>query len=154
MPRDSASVEIGAPCAAVFDIVHDYGRRLEWDTMLREARLLGGAERADVGVRSLCVGTWRGAFLPMETEYVSFDRGRRAAVRLTNRPPFFERFAATIRHDALGGPGCVTTYVFAFDARPRWLAPLLEPLMGAVLRWEVRRRLRALKRYIENGTTE
>lgn len=69
--------------------------------MLSEARLLGGAVAAGVGVRSLCVGTWRSAYLPMETEYVSFERGRVAAVKLTNRPALFERFAATIKHEEL-----------------------------------------------------
>ena len=149
MPRGSASVEIAAPCEVVFALVHDYARRLEWDTMLSEARLLGGAARADVGVRSLCVGTWQSAFLGLETEYVQFVPGRRAAVRLTNRPPFFERFAATIRHDPLDTGGSRTTYVYSFRARPRVLAPLLEPVMQLMLGREVRRRLRALQAFAE-----
>jgi hypothetical protein len=36
MPRESLSIEINAPCAAVFAVIHDYDRRLEWDTMLRQ----------------------------------------------------------------------------------------------------------------------
>ena len=149
MPRASQSVEVGAPCGAVFDLVHDYDRRLAWDTMLSEARLLGGAAEAGVGVRSRCVGTWRGAWLPLETRYVSFERGRVAAVALTNRPPFFDRFAASIRHRPTEGGGCLVTYAYSFRARPRWLAPVLEPVMGIALRREVRGRLRALKAYAE-----
>src|SRR5437879_4795235 len=98
MPKRSHSIEIDAPCDAVFDLIHDYGRRLEWDSMLSEARLLHGATNAAVGVRSLCIGTWKTAFLGLETVYVSFERGRAAAVKLTNRPAFFSRFAATIKH--------------------------------------------------------
>src|SRR2546427_3274285 len=46
MPRRSYSVEVDAECEAVFDFVHDYDRRLSWDTMLSEARLLDGATTA------------------------------------------------------------------------------------------------------------
>lgn len=149
MPRGLASIEIAAPCDVVFELVHDYQRRLEWDTMLSQARLLGGATRAGLGVRSLCVGTWSGAFLALETEYIQFDPGRRAAVRLSNRPPCFARFAATIRHDSLGEARSRTTYIYSFRARPASLAPLLEPIMGVMLHREVRLRLQSLRRFSE-----
>ena len=149
MPRGSATVEIAASCENVFDVVHDYDRRLEWDSMLRQARLIGGATAAGVGVRSLCVGTWKGAFQPMETEYIQFERGRVAAVKLTNHPPFFRSFAATIRHEALGTERSRVTYIYSFHARPTLLAPLLEPIMHARLQREVRGRLHALRDYME-----
>ena len=147
MPRASVSVEVGASCTAVFNLIHDYGRRLEWDTLLSQAVLLDDAAEAGVGVRSLCVGTWRGLFLPLETEYISFEPGRVAAVSLTNQPPFFDQFAATIRHEPLGENRSRVTYIYFFRARPRLLAPLLEPLMNWLLRRETQNRLAALKRY-------
>ena len=147
MPRESVSVEVGASCTAVFNLIHDYGRRLEWDTLLSQAVLLDDAAEAGVGVRSLCVGTWRGLFLPLETEYISFEPGRVAAVSLTNQPPFFDQFAATIRHEPLGENRSRVTYIYFFRARPRLLAPLLEPLMNWLLRRETQKRLAALKRY-------
>ena len=149
MSKASLSIEIDAPAEAIFALIHDYERRLEWDSMLSEARLLGGAPEAALGVRSLCVGTWRSAFLPMETEYIRFDPGRAAAVKLTNRPPFFQNFAATLRHEPLGEGRSRTTYIYSFEPRPRSLAPLLEPIMNALLRREVRQRLRALKAFME-----
>lgn len=150
MPREMLSIEIDAPGDAVFDVVHDYGCRLEWDTMLREARLLGGATAAGTGVRSVCVGTWRSAFLALETEYIRFEPGRVAAVKLTNRPPFFEQFAATIRHETVSEVRSRTTYIYSFRARPRFLAPLLEPIMNALLRREIQKRLRSLRDFIES----
>jgi hypothetical protein len=87
----------------------------------------------------------------METEYIQFDPGRVAAVNLTNRPPFFDRFAATIRHDAVGDARSRITYIYSFHARPRFLAPLLEPVMNAVLRREVRNRLHSLRGFLESG---
>jgi hypothetical protein len=149
MPRGSCSIEIGASCQAVFDAVHDYERRLEWDSMLSEARLLGGATVAEVGVRSRCVGTWKSAFLALETEYIRFERGRVAAVKLTNRPVPFDQFAATIKHDVVGEARSRTTYIYSFRARPRFLSPLIEPIMSGMIAREVHARLRSLRTFLE-----
>ncbi len=151
MPRERVSVEVAASCTAVFNLIHDYDRRLEWDTLLSKACLLDGATEAGVGVRSLCVGTWRGAFLPLETEYIRFEPGRIAAVSLTNQPPFFAHFAATIRHQPLGTGRCRVTYIYFFQARPRLLAPVLEPLINLLLKRETKKRLHALHQYWEPG---
>lgn len=145
MPRGKDSIEVHAPCEVVFDVLHDYDLRLRWDTMLSEARLVGAATQADKDVRSLCIGTWRSAFLPMETEYISFVRGEVAAVRLTNHPPLFERFAASIRHTALPAGASRVSYTYSFRARPR----LVEPVIVRMLAREVRTRLSALRDFVE-----
>jgi hypothetical protein len=150
VPRGSYSIEIEASCDAVFDLVHDYGRRLDWDSMLSRAILLDATVPA-VGVRSLCVGTWRSAFLPFETEYVRFEPGRVAAVKLTNRPMCFDTFAATIRHEIAGEGKSRTTYIYSFRARPRLLAVLLEPILSFMLSREVRRRLLCLRTFLEQN---
>ena len=43
------TIEIRASLEAVFDLIHDYTRRLEWDPFLKEACLLEGAEAAGLG---------------------------------------------------------------------------------------------------------
>ena len=118
--------------------------------MLSQALLLEAAVPG-VGVRSLCVGTWRSAFLPFETEYVRFERGRVAAVKLTNRPMCFDAFAATIRHEATGEGRSRITYIYSFRARPRVLAVLLEPVLSFMLSREVRRRLLCLRAFLEQN---
>ena len=150
MPRGSAYIDVRAPCDVVFDVLHDYSLRLQWDTMLSEARLVGAAPMAAKGVRSLCVGTWRSAYLPMETEYITFRPGKVAAVRLTNQPPLFERFAASIRHTALRGGTSRVTYTYSFRARPKRLALLVEPVVARMMAREVRSRLIALRDFIEH----
>lgn len=147
MPKEEYTIEINAPASTVFDLIHDYNKRLDWDTMLSQAKLLNGATAADVGVRSLCVGTWRSAFLGMETEYVQFKRGEVAAIKLTKRLPFFDRFAATIRHEPLGQNRSRATYIYHFTARPRFATALLEPIMNRMLKYEVQHRLQALQHY-------
>jgi hypothetical protein len=139
-------VEVDASCETVFDLIHDYGRRLSWDTMLSQARLLGGAAAAGVGVRTRCVGNWKSGFLAMETEYVQFIRARVSAVKLTNHPPFFRSFAATIQHEATGQASSRVTYIYSFRAHP-----ILEPIMDASIAHEVRARLDSLRDYLAGG---
>ena len=150
MPRGSASIDVCAPSDVVFGVLHDYSLRLQWDTMLSEARLIGAAPAAAKGVRSLCVGTWRSAYLPMETEYITFRPGKVAAVRLTNHPPLIERFAASIRHTALRPGTSRVTYTYSFRARPKRFALLVEPVVARMMAREVRARLNALRDFIES----
>jgi hypothetical protein len=138
------SEEIAAPCEEVFALLHDYGRRLSWDTLLSQAYLEEGATAAGVGVVSTCVGRRSLGGLALTTQYVSFEPGKVAAVKMLNQPPFFGTWAASIRHEPAEG-GSRVTYTWNFTARPRWLAFVLEPVMGWVFRWETRKRLRALK---------
>src|SRR5215510_14212892 len=98
------SVEIAAAPDVIFDLLHDYTRRLEWDPFLREARLLDGAARADVGVKSLCTARWASGGMAMETVYVSFHRPGVAAVKMTRGTGPLGEFAASLRQEAVG-PG-------------------------------------------------
>ncbi len=139
------------PCSsvAVFDLLHDYSRRLEWDTLLRDARFTRGHTVAATGATTLCVGRPFFGIIGIETIYLTFNRGVVAAVEMVNRPPFFETFAASIRHQDMPD-GSSITYKFKFRARPRLLRWILEPFMLIVLRYETRRRLRALSKYLES----
>jgi hypothetical protein len=151
MPRKTLSIEIAAPCKTVFDLFHNYDLRLEWDSMLKEAVLLNGAEAAGKGVEARCVGKWRSAGIAMVTEYVSFDRGRVAAVKLTRSVPFFEHFAASIRHEAVSAGRSRVIYTYSFRARPKRFAFVLEPIMNFVLRGETRARLKSLRDFLEGA---
>jgi hypothetical protein len=147
MAHGSVSAIIPAPSRAVFDLLHDYGRRLEWDTLLQAAYLTGGHTAAGKGVTSVCVGRRSLGSLAFETVYVTFERPTRAAVKLLNAPPWFESWAATIQHQDLSAQESRITYIFHFTVKPRLLAPILDPLMARIFRWETRKRLRALQRY-------
>jgi hypothetical protein len=140
------------PCSSeiVFVLLHDYSRRLEWDTLLREARLTRGHTKAAKGATSLCVGKPLFGLIGIETRYVTFTPGKIAAVEMINRPPFFEHFAASIRHTDVEG-GSVAAYKFQFTARPRFLRWLLHPAMALALRFETQRRLHALASFLSRS---
>lgn len=147
MAHAEVSEVIPASSEQVFDLVHDYTRRLEWDTLLRAAYLDDGFTEAKKGATTVCVGRRSVGGLALKTVYVSFDRPAVAAVKLVNAPPFFATWAASIRHTDIGPDASRITYVFHFTAKPRALRWLLEPIMALAFRWETRKRLRALQRY-------
>ncbi len=146
-----AAIDIRARPEVVFDLIHDYARRLEWDPFLREARLLGGADSAAVGVTARCTARSGFGGLAMETVYVSFQRPQVAAVKMTKGPALLETFAASLRQDEVGPGATRVTYRFNFSTRPSWLRPVLDPIAASLFLREVRQRLAALKRHVEGS---
>jgi hypothetical protein len=121
MPHGSVTACIPASSDEVFQLLHDYDRRLEWDTLLQAAYLTDNWTTAQLHATSVCQGRWFTGGLAFKTEYVSFTPGHVAAVRMLNRPLFFETFAATIRHRDLVDGRSEVEYKYNFTARPRWL---------------------------------
>ena len=66
---------------------------------------------------------------------------------MVNSPPFFDKWAASIRHEDIAPNQSHISYTFHFSAKPRWLRWLLEPIMLQVFKWETRKRLSALRDY-------
>ncbi|MFM2296981.1 MAG: hypothetical protein RL117_688, partial [Verrucomicrobiota bacterium] len=151
-PMPTVSITEKMPCGSVaaFDLLHDYSRRLEWDTLLREARLTRGHASAETGATTLCVGKPLFGIIGIETTYLTFTRGVIAAVKMINRPPFFDSFAASIRHQDLS-QGSSITYKLTFRARPKFLRWILEPIMMIVLCHETKLRLMALSSYLASA---
>lgn len=147
MPHGSIIETIPASSAAVFQLLHDYDRRLEWDTLLQDARLCDNWHAAALHATSICTGRWFLGGLAFKTEYVSFNPPEVAAVKMLNRPLFFDSFAATIRHRDLAGGSSTVEYKYSFTARPAWLRWFLHPCMAVAFRMETRKRLRALRRF-------
>ena len=66
---------------------------------------------------------------------------------LGNGPPFFDHFAASIRHQD-NEHGSMAVYKFQFTAKPRCLRWLLHPIMLPQLRLETHKRLQALASFL------
>ena len=151
MPHGIVLQEMPASAADVFALLHDYSRRLEWDTLLSEAYLCGGATVARLGVESVCRGRTRLGRFALQTRYVAFNEPESAAVKLVNQPPFFETFAATIRHRPLTDRSSMVEYTYTFTSRPRWLRLFLHPVMNWSFSRETRQRLRSLAAYVSHA---
>jgi len=87
----------------------------------------------------------------METVYLSYDRPRVAAVKMTRGPAVLETFAASLRQEDIGFGLTRVTYRFNFSTRPRWLRAIAGPIASVLFRREVRERLKALKAYLERS---
>jgi hypothetical protein len=133
----------------VFDLIHDYERRLDWDPFLRRAEVIGDVNVVGKGVSTLCVARWLSGGMGMETIYVSFERPAVAAVKMTRGPWFLTAFAASIRQESEGVGVTRVTYKFRIKGRPKWFARIFDPVLNWVFRRETTRRLRALKHYME-----
>ncbi len=147
MPQSEISELIPAPSGAVFDLLHDYTRRLEWDTLLQAAYLEDGANVAAKGVTAVCVGRKSLGGIALKTVYVAFERPTLAAVRMINAPILFQSWAASIRHEDISARESRLTYKFHFTTRPHLLRFALDPVMERLFVWETRKRLRALKTF-------
>jgi hypothetical protein len=141
-----------ADAATTFDLLHDYRRRLEWDTLLRRAYTVDDAP-PDVGVEAVCTARRRLGGFSFRTRYVTFRRPELAAVKLVGRPPFFDTWAASIRHRPLetghASARSELVYTLTFTCRPTRLARVIEPIALAAFRSETRRRLRALAAFLD-----
>jgi ribosome-associated toxin RatA of RatAB toxin-antitoxin module len=149
MPTTEIREAIPASADEVFELLHDYKRRLEWDTLLSEAYLEPEFEKAEKGAVSVCRGKAILGGFAVRTSYVSFEKGKVAAVRMLNSPPFFDTFAASIRHVPIDAENSEIIYKVNFTAKPRWLSGIIQPVMKAVFAWETKKRLQALKKHFE-----
>src|SRR5215510_10666755 len=145
MPHAEVTEVIPAPSSAVFDLLHDYTRRLEWDTLLQAAYLEDGAQVAAKGVTAVCVGRKSLGSIALKTIYVTFERPRLAAVKMVNASVCFQTWAASIRHEDISAHESRLTYKFQFTTQPHFLRFVLDPLVGQLFAWETKKRLQALK---------
>lgn len=145
MAHGEVSQIIPAPSTAVFDLLHDYSRRLEWDTLLQAAYLDNGYAVAGKGVTSVCVGRRALGGIALKTVYLTFQRPTLAAVKIVNSPAFFQSWAASIHHEDISEHQSRITYKFHFITKPRLLQFMLDPILQRIFMWETKKRLQALK---------
>ncbi|NJM54031.1 MAG: hypothetical protein HC846_11985, partial [Blastocatellia bacterium] len=141
MPTAEIKEIIPASAVEVFDLVHDYKRRLEWDTLLKKAYLEDEFPESCKGAISVCQGKSFLSGFAVRTEYVSFERGKVAAVKMLNQPPFFDTFAASIRHLDIGENQSEIVYKVNFTAKPKFLRFILHPIMQTVFAWETKKKI-------------
>jgi ribosome-associated toxin RatA of RatAB toxin-antitoxin module len=140
----SQSIAINAHQDFVFDFTQDYEKRLIWDTFLIKADLINGATKADVGVKAYCVSRNQ---LGMETEYVSFNRPKVTAIKMTKGPFMFQSFLGSWTFKPIGE--MQTEVVFLYSFRLRFPFTLLSFFIKNNLEQNVKQRLVDLKAAVE-----
>lgn len=144
----SESIEILGTPEFLFDYTQDYSNRLKWDTFLTEAYLLDNVTQADKGVKAWCVSK---NGLGMETQYVSFNRPKVTAIKMTKGPYMFKEFAAswTFKEETMG----VTKVTFLYSFTLRLPFNLVSFFIKNILQKNVRQRLVDLKNEFGEGGT-
>lgn len=150
MPTARTSIIVNASADLLFALSQDYDRRLAWDPFLKEARLLGGATQAGIGVKAWCVAR---SGLGMETEYITFAPPRMIAVRMTRGPALLAAFSGSWRFEAFAPGRTRVTFAYHLRSRPRWLRWLVDPILQLVFARGTWRRLRALRRAAETSSS-
>jgi ribosome-associated toxin RatA of RatAB toxin-antitoxin module len=140
----SEQITIHTEAEVAFDFTQDYNSRLSWDTFLKKAELIEGATEAAKGVKAYCVAK---NGLGMETEYVSFNRPKVTAVKMTRGPFLFKSFLGSWTFKELANDLTQVTFLYSFELR--FPFSLLTSFIRQNLQRNVRQRLLDLKSCLE-----
>jgi ribosome-associated toxin RatA of RatAB toxin-antitoxin module len=136
----SEKIIINEKQEVIFDYTQDYDNRLSWDTFLKKAELINGATKADKGVRAYCVAK---NGVGMETEYVSFNRPKVTAIRMTRGPFLFKTFSGSWTFKELSQGTTEVIFLYSFEFR--FPFSLMSYFIKRNLQRNVRQRLHDLK---------
>lgn len=129
----------------VFDFTQDYTKRLRWDTFLKKADLIEGATKADKGVKAYCVAK---NGIGMVTEYVTYNRPKVTAIKMTSGPFMFKSFLGSWTFKEVSNNKTEVIFLYSFSLR--FPFNLLTPFIKNNLKNNVKQRLIDLKNNIEN----
>ncbi|MEM7697754.1 MAG: SRPBCC family protein [Verrucomicrobiota bacterium] len=153
------SKRIGASPAIVYETINNYGRRLEWDTLLRRAEVFD-QDGEQVPLNTPLVGgmtvrsyaSWLSGGVVMDTVYDQSEFPD-AELTMTKGPWFFEAFRASA-HIAENDDGSSRWEgEYWFSCRPRVLRWIVEPIVMWIFRRETRMRAEGMRRWLEGGNS-
>lgn len=133
----------------VFDFTQNYNNRLKWDTFLKKADLIDGATIADKGVRAYCVAK---NGIGMVTEYVTYNRPKVTAIKMTKGPFMFKSFLGSWTFKDI--PNDKTEVIFLYSFSLRFPFNILTKFIKNNLQTNVKQRLIDLKVNVENESTK
>lgn len=142
----SESIIIQCTPAHAFDFTQDYSKRLTWDTFLKKAEIIDGAKKANKGVKTYCVAK---NGIGMETEYVTFNRPKVTAVRMTNYSHLFKSFLGSWTFKETSEE--LTEVVFLYSFQLRFPFNLASGIIRNILLKNVKQRLSDLKENLERA---
>lgn len=140
------SISISVSAENIFDYTQNYNNRLTWDTFLKEAKLIDGAKVSAKGVKAWCVAK---NGMGMETEYVSYNRPKVTAVKMTKGPFMFKSFAGSWQFEKEAGNMTLITFTYSYTLRFPY--SILKPFIKSNLNKNVKQRLVDLKTCLEKS---
>lgn len=150
--------DIAVSPSKVWDAIHKYEHRLEWDRMLRDLAVDGVAPRQaaaiNVGSEVTQWARWTAGGVMMKARYLvsrppTATEAGYAKVEMIRGPWFFRSFTAQSELIALDANSTRSVAKYEFECGPKWLRWIIEPIVLAVFRHETTARWVSLKRYLE-----
>jgi ribosome-associated toxin RatA of RatAB toxin-antitoxin module len=142
----SEKIIIDDTAEKIFDFTQDYSKRLRWDTFLKKADLIEGAEQAGKGAKAFCVAK---NGMGMVTEYITFNRPLVTAIKMTRGPFLFTSFLGSWTFRKISDNKTEVIFLYSFSLRfPFNLATIL---IKRNLQKNVKQRLVDLKKNLENA---
>ena len=141
----SETILINEKPEQVFDFTQDYNMRLKWDTFLKKADLIDGAKSAEKGVKAYCVAK---NGIGMITEYVTYNRPKVTAIKMTKGPFMFHSFLGSWTFKEVSNNKTEVVFLYSFSLR--FPFNLLTKVIKNNLQTNVKKRLIDLKNKIEN----
>jgi ribosome-associated toxin RatA of RatAB toxin-antitoxin module len=145
----TAQILINEKSEKIFDFTQNYNNRLKWDIFLKKADLIDGATIADKGVRAYCVAK---NGIGMETEYVTYNRPKVTAIKMTKGPFMFKSFLGSWTFKEISNDKTEVIFLYSFSLR--FPFNILTKFIKNNLQTNVRQRLIDLKVNIENESTK
>ena len=148
MPHHKLQFPMPANSAVVFDAFHFHAWRCQWDSLVSNTAVVGGAPCPYKGaITENTGGRWMRT-LSMRTQFVSFDRPALAAASMVGTSFPFVRWAASMRHVDVSEDSSVLIYTYSFQVGPRWIKWLLTPIVDALFLRQTKRRFHCLQQFL------
>ncbi|WP_339088226.1 SRPBCC family protein [Variovorax paradoxus] len=146
--------DMPAPSDVVFDAFHHHVWRARWDSLVGNARVVGGAPCPYVGAETENTGGGLLRGLSMRTRFVTFDRPHVAAAHMIGRSFPFSRWAASMRHRDTAPGRSVLIYVYTIESGPRALRWLMEPVVARIFMRQTQRRFARMQAFLATNAHE
>lgn len=152
------TTEIAVAPSEVWNAIHEYEHRLEWDRMLRDVAVDGVAPKRAAAINAGSEVTqwarWAAGGVMMKVRYLvsrspTATAAGYAKVEMIRGPWFFRAFTARSELIALDAGSTRSVAKYEFECGPKWLRWVIEPIVLAVFRRETTSRWASLKRYLE-----
>ena len=144
----SEKITIKCEPSYVFDYSQDYNNRLVWDTFLKKADIIDGTKKAGVGVKTYCVAK---NGIGMVTEYITFNRPKVTAVKMTSNSYIFKSFLGSWTFKETENKTTQVEFLYSFQLCFPFI--LASGFVKNILVKNVKQRLYDLKKNIEENKT-
>lgn len=142
------SIKISLSQNDVFEVTQNYQIRLEWDSYLNEARLLGKSQSAGIGAKSYCKNKLG---MIMVSKYISYKSPDVAAVKMIKGPRVLKKFSGAWNVKSDGVKASLITFTYNYELNGNIINKLFGPISAFIFGWEMKIRLSNLKKYCERN---